>query len=110
MRRQITKLAAIALTIGTVASAVAPAAQAFEWAVHREIKSGQTIIGALELLSENEVKPAGSGIICPGIRGIGIFCPAKAENFTVKISEFNFFEPEAHNHSTFTSFFSARIN
>jgi hypothetical protein len=110
--KRLMSLAACLCALGIAQTAVGTTgAEAFEWAHHHEITSGANVFGGVELLSYNEVFPAGSGVTCAGIRGIGLGCPpGKAEPWRISISEFNFFEPYAHNHSTFTSFFSAEIN
>ena len=115
MRKRLAKLAALAMclsTIGVAQAAVgATGAQAFEWANHVAIASGANVFGGVELLTWNETEPAGEAIICAGIRSIVLACPPKSkENERVTISEFGFYEPYAHNHATYGSYFYAYEN
>jgi hypothetical protein len=114
MRKRLVRLVAVAMCLSTIGVAQAAVgttgAQAFQWANHHGIGSGENVFGGVELLTWNEVEPLGSGIICAGIRSISLSCPPSAENWRITISEQGFYEPYAHNHSTFTSGFSAYEN
>ena len=103
-----------ARVIGTLAALVtalvllgASTAQAWTlWANHEGIKSGENKFGPFVWLSAALVEPAGTGLICAGIRGFGLSCPSRTEKVVFSAGGVVSSEPYAHNHSPFTSGFT----
>jgi len=103
--------ARVVRTLAALASALvllgASNAQAWTiWANHEGIKSGENKFGPFVSLSATLVEPLGSGIICAGIRGVGLSCPNEARRVVFEAGSVVRSEPYAHNHSTFTSGFN----
>src|SRR5437660_10051249 len=102
--RVITPLTALLATL--VLLGASPAQAWTLWANHEGIKSGESKFGPFVSLSATLVEPAGTGIICAGIRGFGLSCPGRAEKVVFSAGGVVSSEPYAHNHSTFTSGFT----
>ncbi|HEX5225328.1 MAG TPA: hypothetical protein VFW29_09365 [Solirubrobacteraceae bacterium] len=100
-------LGTLAALLTALALFGAASAQAWTlWANHVGIGSGENKFGPFVSLSASLVEPLGSGIICAGIRGVGLMCPGKAEKVVFNAGSVVSSEPYAHNHSTFTSGFN----
>jgi len=105
MRTRLT--AALALTAATLTLGAASAQAWTNWASKHGIQSGESVYGPRVQLVENLVEPQGSGVICAGIRGYGLYCPPSAESVIFSAGGRVTSEPYAHDHSSFTSGFSA---
>ena len=104
MARRLLSLATIAACVAALA---APEAQAWQnWAYHHGIQSGESVYGPRVTLVENLTEPLGSGIICAGIRGYGLYCPGSAESAIFSAGRYVTSEPYAHDHSPFQSGFN----
>lgn len=57
-------------------------------------------------LVEDLTEPLGSGIICPGIRYYGLYCPPSAQSAIFSVGSRVNSEPYAHDHSAFESGFN----
>jgi len=94
--------------MSTVGVGQASASEWVQWATNHGIKSGESVFGPKVELIWNLTEPAGVGIICPGIRNEGLICPPEARAQIFEAFKTINSEPYAHDHSTFTSGFSAK--
>lgn len=97
----------LTLAAAILALAAASAQAWVNWAYKHGIRSGESVYGPRVVLAENLVEPQGVGIICAGIRGYGLYCPPSAESVIFFAGGLVTSEPYAHDHSSFTSGFSA---
>lgn len=102
------RIAIVIAVLGCLlALGVAQAGAWTQWAHDEGIKSGESKYSPYVALEWNEVEPAGVGIICAGIRNYGSYCPPEADDVLFGAGGVVDSEAYAHDHSTFTSGFSA---